>query len=74
MIILNSTQSKFSCIGIVLFVLFFQFDLKAQKVGKSVLFLGNSYTHVNDLPKMIFDVARAYSRKQRTKTHSKTKL
>lgn len=40
---------------LLLFTLLLSFSLQAQ--NKKVLFLGNSYTGVNDLPQLVYDVA-----------------
>jgi len=55
----HSTINKINHFPIVLFSLFFcisGYELKAQ-VSCRVLFLGNSYTYVNNLPQIIHDVA-----------------
>ncbi len=44
---------------ITLFLLFTVFVAFAQSQTKRVLFIGNSYTYVNDLPKMVSDMAAA---------------
>ena len=55
----HSTINKINHFLIVLFLSFFcisGYDLKAQ-LSKKVLFLGNSYTGVNNLPQIVHDVA-----------------
>lgn len=52
---------KVNCLLVFLlstFLFQFNIELKAQQKNK-VLFLGNSYTHYNNLPKMISDMARS---------------
>lgn len=50
---LNCCKTSFVC----LIVLFVVNTVHAQKKKARVLFIGNSYTYVNDLPKLIADVA-----------------
>ncbi len=55
----HSNINKINHLLIVLFLSFFcisGYELKAQ-VSYRVLFLGNSYTYVNNLPQIIHDVA-----------------
>ena len=41
----------------VLILLLSKFEINAQSESKRVLFIGNSYTYVNNLPQMIANIA-----------------
>lgn len=43
----------------VLILLLLKFEINAQSESKRVLFIGNSYTYVNNLPQMIADIANS---------------